>query len=350
MIRKITVLALLLGAAYVPALADYEVVTSTHGNLILSGYAIGRYTYVQGDPEVPGNEATSTFSLRSASLIFHGDIFKYAGYCILVDGVASPALIDGFGTLNVIPNTEFKMGQFLVPFSRESCTSTSKLLLIDRTAVSTAIAPPLGRDVGAQFEYSLKPEGKPYWGAFALAGINGAGPNTADDNRAKDVALRVMGNPCPWEDFAPLTLEGYYYFGRPELGMGVDATGRRYGVAAAFDHERFTVQTEYLGREVTVDFAGVETSISAGGYYLQASYKHPLPWEWLQIVEPAARFESFDPNDSQPDDGVGAITGGVNLHFDPGHHCKFMANYERVTEEGPDVDNDVISGQFQIRF
>jgi hypothetical protein len=47
---------------------------------------------------------------------------------------------------------------------------------------------------------------------------------------------------------------------------------------------------------------------------------------------------------------VGAITGGVNLHFDPGHHCKFMANYERVTEEGPDVDNDVISGQFQIRF
>ena len=121
--------------------------------------------------------------------------------------------------------------------------------------------------------------------------------------------------------------------------------GARYGGCVAFDHERFTLQGEILYRERTFHepAGGGAVDLSDGGYYLQGSYKHPLPWPWLQIIEPAARWESYDPARTIPDDVAEAVTGGVNLHFDPGHHCKLMANYQHFVEETFPIDNDKIS-------
>jgi hypothetical protein len=50
--------------------------------------------------------------------------------------------------------------------------------------------------------------------------------------------------------------------------------------------------------------------LSDAGYYLQGSYKHPLPRPWLQIVEPAARWERYDAARNIPDDAADAVTGG----------------------------------------
>ncbi len=197
------------------ARADYEVVKATHGNLIISGYAIGRYTYQFGDEDAGGAASTSTFSARSADLIFRGDVFEYAGYFICVDAAYSDPLLDTYGTLNVIPHTEVRVGQFLVPFSRESYTSTSELLFIDRSLASVNVAPPLGRDVGAQLEYEFRPEGSTRWVTLAVAGINGSGPNRADENTAKDLAVRVAANPLPWESTKGFSAEGYYYRASP---------------------------------------------------------------------------------------------------------------------------------------
>jgi hypothetical protein len=350
MVRPVFVI-LTLVLATATARAEFEVVKSTHGNLIVSGYAIGRYTYQErsGLPGLSG-EPVSTFTLRSASLIFRGDVFKYAGYFIYLDAASSPALLDAYGTLRVIPHTEFRMGQFLVPFSRESYTSTSKLLLIDRSLVATNVAPPLGRDVGAQLELTVRPEDKPYWGALAAAGVNGSGPNAADDNASQDLALRLQGNPLPWRPLAGLTLEGYLYLGKPFSVVYGTGEGRRYGGAAAFDHDRFTIQGEFLGRETTFYAAGADVTTSSGGFYLQGSYKQPLPWEWLQVLEPTFRLENFDPDGDAEGDERGSLTGGLNAHFDPGHHCKLMVNYQKLTEEEREFPNDKISAQFQVRF
>ncbi len=344
------ILTLLLSAA--GAGADFEVVKSTHGNLIISGYAIGRYTYQQGDEAGVGAPTVSTFSLRSASLIFRGDVFKYAGYFIYFDAVYSPALMDAYGTLKVIPHTEIRAGQFLVPFSRESYTSTSKLLLIDRSMVSANVAPPLGRDIGAQLRFRLRSDDRPDWASLAVAGVNGSGPNRVDENVAKDVAVRVAGNPLPWAATTGLTFEGYYYLGKPYLTPYGTGDGSRYGGCVAFDHERFTFQGELLYREQTFhEPAGAGTlDLSDGGYYLQGSYKHPLPWPWFQLVEPAARWERYDPARDVPGDAAEAVTGGLNLHFDPGHHCKLMVNYQHFVEETSPLDNDKTSAQFQVRF
>lgn len=349
------ILSFLLAGA---ARADYEVVKSTHGNLVLSGYAIGRYTYQQGEdiPDQPA--ARSSFSCRSASLIFAGDVFKYAGYRIYFDVACSPALMDAYGTLKIIPRTEIRAGQFLVPFSRESYTSTSKLLLIDRSLASANIAPPLGRDVGAQVEYKISAEGKPYWGALAVAGVNGSGPNRADENNSKDVAVRLSGNPFPWEKAEGFVVEAYYYLGKPAfynpanpLERWGTADGRRYGACLALERERVTFQTEALRRKATYERPyGATYEESETGYYVQAGYKEPLPWPWLQIVEPCGRWESYDADLQTGGGAFRAVTGGLNLHFDPGHHAKLMANYQHFIEEGEKIDNDKISAQFQVRF
>jgi hypothetical protein len=341
-----------------PARADYEVVKATYGNLVLSGYAIGRYTYQFGDEAAGGPAPASTFSLRSASLIFRGDVSPYAGYFIYVDAACSRPLLDAYGTLRVIPHAEIQVGQFLVPFSRESYTSTSKLLLIDRSLASVNIAPPLGRDVGAQLEFKLQPEGSARWASLAVAGINGSGPNRADDNTSKDLAVRAAGNPFPWEATRGLTLEGYYYLGKPAFynpanppelwGTG---DGARYGGCLALEHERFSLQTEWLRRRTAYERPyGAAYEYAEAGYYLQGSYKIPAPLPWLQIVEPCGRWEYYDPDADRAGDATNAVTGGVNLHFEPGHHCKFMANYQHFLEEETPVDNDKVSAQLQVRF
>jgi hypothetical protein len=347
----------ILGACALAAAAAYaevEVVHSDYGTLNVAGYALGRYTWQDGELPDGHSTATSTFTLRSASVIMSGNVFEYAGYMVYFDAALSPALMDAYGTFKAIPQTELRMGQFLVPFGRESCTSTSKILFCDRSMATAAIAPPMGRDVGAQAEVTLKPEGRNYWGAFALAGVNGTGPNQPDENAPKDLAFRVMGNPLSMDVLKSLTLEAYYYYGKPDVaampaGIGTEP---RFGVAAAFDHDLFSLQGEYLTRSLTL--AGnderEEITLKRGGYYLQGSYKWALGAAWLQTIEPCARWEAYDPDKDADDDASTAVTGGVNFHFDGGHHCKLLLNYESIGEQGDAVDNDKASAQFQVRF
>ena len=349
--RFVRYLALTVLVSAAAAAAEYEVVKSTHGNLIISGFAIGRYTYQYGDGPALGAPPASTFSLRSASIIFHGDVFKYAGYCIYVDAVYSPAIFDAYGALKIIPQTEIRAGQFLVPFSRESYTSTSKLLLVDRSLASVNIAPPLGRDVGAQAECKFASAERPDWASLAVAVVNGSGPNRDDENAAKDVAVRVAGNPFPWEATTGLTWEGYYYRGKPYAAAYGTGDEDRYGGCVAFEQGRLTFQGEVLYREQTFrPAAGDTVDLADAGYYVQGGYGYPLPWPWLQVVEPVARWERYDGDRRTPDDATAAVTGGVNLHLEPGHYCKLMANYQHFVEEGRPMDNDKISAQLQLRF
>ena len=293
----------------------------------------------------------STFTLRSASIILAGDIFDYAGFMIYVDPALNnqelPAVVDAYGTFTAIPDVTLKMGQFLVPYSREANTSSSKLLFVERSSVTRFIPSYMGRDIGIMADYRHDFGDGPQWIGAALAGVNGTGPWDTDNNTAKDVALRVGGNPFPWEYTRSLFAEGYYYIGKPEItGLsGVDET--RLGVAAGIDRDDFNAQIEYLGRSISPDEGA---DLEEGGYYLQGGYKFNLPWDWWQQVEPALRYEAYDPNKDLDGDAYTAITLGCNLHFDTAHHCKLMLNYGKVDEEEGSVDNDCVSAQFQVRF
>jgi hypothetical protein len=129
------------------ASADIEVVHSDYGTVNVAGYCISRYDNPRSGAE-PGS-----FSIRAVAPIVYGDVFKYGGYFILAYLNRPDVLIDAYGTFNAIPYTEFKVGQFLVPFGLETNQSTSKILCIDRSLISTRVAPaPPARDIGAMVE------------------------------------------------------------------------------------------------------------------------------------------------------------------------------------------------------
>lgn len=330
------------------ASADMEVVHSDYGTVNVAGYCISRYDNPRSGAE-PGS-----FSIRAITPIVYGDIFEYARYYFLADFSEPDVLIDGYGALKVIPYTEIKFGQFLVPFGLETNQSTSKILCIDRSLISTRVAPaPPARDIGAMVEVGYYSENSPFYFRFGVAVVNGTGVNTRDDNNSKDLAARVSANPFPFGFFGCLTAEGYFYYGKVNVEGDERNVGDRvlYGVAVALDKPWFSVQSEYMkGSTDTEPVPGFPYTLDTDGFYVQGSYKQRTPLRWLHTIEPLARYEIYNPDQHTPGDRQAVITGGVNIHFAEPHHCKLMVNYSWWDEEGTELNNDLIAAQFSVRF
>lgn len=334
--------------AAVPVSADIEVVHSDYGTVNVAGYCIGRYDYSLDDVE-PGS-----FSIRAVAPIVYGDVFKYGGYFILAYLNSPDVLIDAYGTFKAVPYTEFKVGQFLVPFGLETNQSTSKILCIDRSLISTRVAPaPPARDIGVMAEVAYRPKNSPFYLRVGTAVVNGTGVNRRDDNNCKDLAARVSVNPLPLDFLDGLKTEGYFYYGKVSINDDPANIGDRflYGGAVALDKPRFSVQGEYmLGSTDTEPVPGFPYKLESDGFYVQGSYKQRTPLPWLHTIEPLARYEIYNPDRHAPDDRQTVITGGVNVHFAEPHRCKLMVNYSVWKEEANEVDNDLIAAQFSVRF
>jgi hypothetical protein len=332
----------------VNASADMEVVHSDYGTVNVAGYCIGRYDHRWGATE-PGS-----FSVRAITAMVYGDIFEYARYYFLADFSKPDVLVDGYGALKVIPYTEIKFGQFLVPFGLETNQSTSKILCIDRSLISTRVAPARPtRDIGAMVEISYCPQDSPFYFRLGTAVINGTGINKRDDNKYKDLAARVSANPLPFGFFGCLTTEGYFYYGKVNIERDDPNVGGRilYGGAIALDKPWFSVQGEYMkGSTDTEPVPGFPYTLDTNGFYLQGSYKQRTPLPWLHTVEPLVRYEIYNPDQHAPNDRQAVVTGGVNVHFAEPHHCKLMVNYSWWNEEGNELNNDLIAAQFSVRF
>jgi hypothetical protein len=67
-------------------------------------------------------------------------------------------------------------------------------------------------------------------------------------------------------------------------------------------------------------------------------------------IQPAARYEVFDPNTASDGDAENIITAGINLHFLPEHRVKLALCYRMIIEEQGEVNNDQIIAQLQLKF
>lgn len=344
---KVLLVVAILANAF-PASADIEVVHSDYGTVNLAGYCIGRYDYCRDGVE-PGS-----FSIRAVAPMVYGDVFEYGGYFILAYLNKPDVLIDAYGTFKAIPYTEIKVGQFLIPFGLETNQSTSKILCIDRSLISTNIAPaPPARDIGAMVETAYSPDNSPFYLRFGAAVVNGTGVNTRDDNKHKDLAARVSVNPLPFAFFEGFTAEGYFYYGKVNINDDPVNPGDRvlYGGAVALDKPWFSVQGEYLaGSTDTEPIPGFAYKLESDGFYVQGSYKQRTPLLWLHTIEPLARYEVYNPDRHVADDRQAVYTGGVNVHFAEPHRCKLMVNYSWWEEESDKTNNDLIAAQFSVRF
>jgi phosphate-selective porin len=192
------------------------------------------------------------------------------------------------------------MGNSLVP-GRDNCNS--------------------GRDIGVQLEGTYSVAGNAPLLDYSVGLFNGAGINRRDDNRRKDVAVRLVVHPT-----RQLLLAGDYYDG----AAGVDRASReRVGVELAYIEQRYSLRAEYVwGRDAAVH--------RRGGYGL-AAYRFLPQWEGL------LRFDRYEPGANARSD---TYLLGVNWYFS--RWAKWQANYG-VVDENTRMDA-THTGLSQIQF
>lgn len=249
---------------------------------------------------------------------------------IQLDPTLSTALLDLKLSLTLAPEAVFHLGQFKIPFSRESLTSSSRLELINLSRPVGLLVPgrdnkAKGRDIGLAFQ------GKMSSFEYQVGLFNGAGINCKDDNSQKDLAARLVWHP------AKNTGLGYsYYRGTPNLGTDVAAEKKiRNDVEFWWQTERFLVQAEWLW--------GTMGEVKSSGAYLLGSYD--LIPEKIRLL---TRWEKVDLDKSRQADDFQVITFGLTWFF-PGK-SKLQINYEIHREEEVEVKNNAFLVQLQVGF
>ncbi len=271
-----------------------------------------------------------TFSLRRARLSLSGGILKNLKFKIQMELVKSPVLLDAQIEFEPLKAVGLRFGQFLIPFSLESVTSTGDLDMINRTKVVDSLA--AGRDNGA----SGRDVGAVLYGRWSIleytAGlVNGAGINMSDTNNHKDFSGRVVLRPLKF-----LAIGGSLYRGKQTLTADSPLVARdKEGLEAALSFKGVTVKSEYIHAE--------DDLVSKAGWYVQGGclvLKGKL--------QPMLRYESLDLDRSIAGNGKRVLTAGLNW-FILGK-TKLQVNYEIHTLEGGARQKSGLLAQFQAAF
>ncbi|MBE6177182.1 MAG: porin [Rikenellaceae bacterium] len=243
----------------------------------ISGYVMGRYTY---------NGDESTFRLRRVRLSVAGDIGKKIDYKFQAE-LSSFKLLDAYFNYKPFEQFKVKVGQFKVPFSIENTEySPTKIILIDHPMgmqrlmgfdekIGETTLKNTGRELGINLHGSVLNKALSY----DLAVFNGAGLNTTDNNKSKDVVGRLIYSPIQG-----LRVSGSYYWG--EFGEEFYAR-ERWTVGAAYDKGALIARAEYIAG--TTGFEDAE--IDSEGWYALAGWRF-CDGKWSV----AARYDTFSEN------------------------------------------------------
>jgi phosphate-selective porin OprO/OprP len=321
--------ALLIGASIVLLAAAASAQDQSPVPAVTSSRAfkLTGYTQVLSTTQSAGLDG---LAVRRARFSLAGEILKNVKIKVQVDLLKSPVLLDAQIDWTLAKAAVVRFGQFKIPFSLESSTSSADLDSIDRSQVVNKIAPgwdigSFGRDLGlvltgqaSVFEYSV--------GAF-----NGAGINKADTNDHKDLAARLVARPVEG-----LSLGGSFYDGLTSTAAAAPrTTRRRIGVEAAWITERFTFKAEYL--------RATDAAASRDGGYVQAA-GFVVPKKCQVLL----KYDVYDKDRAAAGDRVGAYTAGLNWFL--AERSKLQVNYLVFRGESSLTLNRVFEVQFQLGF
>jgi len=298
---------------------------------------------------------SSDFTVPETELRLYGRVFEKVDYNLRFAGFG--------GVREAYVGTDFatgfsaKNGRYFVPFGVEATTEEGYLTCTSRTRSSEKIAP--GRKYGLRFDYVRRRESWPYeFGAAAGVYNNAYGPLV-------DGAARVYARPVP--GVQPLSIGCSFYYGKEYREINDPRRRRsefyfrpapRLASDVHFETWRLKFGLEYLEYFlqdvlVLIGVRGLEPIYKNDyfrGGFATAGYTHPLPWRYLNFVEPYIRYERYDTavfgKGYSPED---RYTGGFALFF-IGRNLMFKANYTRILEEEQRRTNDEIESLFQVMF
>lgn len=305
--------------------------------MALSGYTQVRFQALDEFGKKDG------FDIRRARLDLKGSVTPYFTYRVQADLSDKPKLIDAYGEIKLADYFMITAGQFKIPFSLENLTSSNKLEMIDRSQAVEAlvargkdvIGNQNGRDIGIQVSGTfIKVNNVPVV-EYRLGVFNGSGINVADTaNEIKDVAFRLVFIPV-----TGLSIGGGYYSGfdkaiKPDVN-GLSQARNRLGVELSYVKARFSLKGEYI--------KGKDGKTDRAGWYAQAGY-FVIPVK-LQVL---GKYDNYDPSTSVADNITVNYVIGANYNFNT--WSRLQAFYTFREEEGPKVNNNYFSVQYQIGF
>jgi len=293
---------------------------------ISKAFKLSGYTQVQYTDWETGNDS---FFIRRSRVSLGGGIIKNMQLKVQVDLAKTPTLLDAYIDYAINKYVSIRAGQFQVPFSMESLTSSGAVDTINRSQPEEKLVP--GRDNGAL----SRDAGVMLFGTYSkvdyfLALLNGSGINKNDANSHKDIGGRVVVHPVK-----ALAVGGSFYKGKQGASTDALVTRDKYGLEAAFILPRISVKAEY--------FAARDDRIDRNGWYVQGGY-FVLP----KKVQAILKYETVDMNRDLALDAVDRYTAGLNWFI--AANTKIQVNYEHYEGESAVNDNNAFLAFFQVGF
>ena len=227
--------------------------------LTLFGYAQGLY-----DMTKTGAETSNSFSIARIILMANAELTRKLSFFIMLDLAARQStkyLQEYYAQYAFLPELKLRVGQFKTPYTLENIISPTLLgnvSINEGTRYMAGIAgDPLygnyaGRDLGAMITGdAIKASDGHYYLNYSVGVFNGAGLNTRDNNKHKDVAAMI--NVLPIKD---VTLSGSLVIGKGNarevdqfgaVALGEDYTRNRWSVGAQANWRPLKLRTEYMG-------------------------------------------------------------------------------------------------------
>jgi hypothetical protein len=285
-------------------------------------------------------------------------------------------LLNASITYSVLPTTspEYSVltitaGQQLLPFGLE-VPASEELKPVIRNAQFTTRLNLARRDVGAIVRGDLFPSvdyGYNYRQAlfaYALGILNGAGPNTLDENDNKDfigrLAFTVPSDYNSW--LRQVTLGGTAYIGKqnvytPDAARTLQGKGvkNRFGGDIYYNHWPFGLTYEYIraqdvqtpgptaqapNRRTVWSEAHTATFFLSFGEQFVAGFRNQGRYDdwWPKTYQPFLRFDRFNSNIDLKGDAAQRLdvyTAGLNIFF--AETSKFQLNYNHSRNTVKDV-------------
>lgn len=273
-----------------------------------------------------------------------------------------------------------RVGQFKVPFNREELTSSSELLLVERSIVNDQFS--LVRDIGPAL-YGVLGNYVTY--GFGVFDGNGRNALSTDSNLL--YVGRVMLTPCCGElkySNSSFPASGDYKiepnfgekgklliaFGAAGAGMEglnidrktpdgaiadrFDEIGATVGDFAQFTADLnvkyyiFSLEGEYDARWISPDDVNIDTVFDQGFRVQSGVFFIP------ELVEVAGRFALIDFDDDVPGPDLSyEITPGLNFYMSRSHKWKIQLSYSFIKNEftnAGDIDENIFRAQLQAYF
>jgi hypothetical protein len=326
------------------------------GELTISSFTQARFEF----QDVQDSIVNSSFFIRRSRMRLKAAVSDHAQADLEVDFASSTIVKDAYVGLWPNDRFEIRFGQFKKPFSQEELLSSSGMPTIDlglTNGLTTGELGFSGRDQGLMVAAKDKKEMLQGWlGVFSGAGEgkvskgdNAGEVQSLSQNRGKDLAARLAIKPAPMFQIA--------------VNVSLKSAGATYSDSvASHSSKTFTA----FGGDVKVEpspglvlwgevlsgdeFSAFQDTLASFeaptflGFHIAVNYKHALAdTSFLTAIQPEARFEIFDPNTDEDDDGSNLITAGLSLFFGDNVRWRNNVVIESLQESGADSQTKFVS-------